>query len=491
MFQLKSGAVGSIKTDMLVFFVCEDAVIYHDDTRIDLVDQALAKPDFSGKKGDELTLYGMTGIKAPRVCFMGLGKQEKIDAEGLRSAAGRAVKKGIRLDISDIAFCIPSSDSIVEKSPARISAIMEGAGLANHCFGLYKKDQKHKPLSTLRFYTDAKTVKANAKLAGRIDTICKGTHLARDWVSMPPNEKRPDRFARSIMKLAKAENLESLALDEKQLRKNKMHALLAVGAGSASSSKLVVLDYRPDSCKKTIVLVGKGVTFDSGGINLKTSAGLTDMKMDMAGAAAVAATLITGARLKLGCRIIGVIPIVENMPSGAASRPGDIVMTHSGKSVEITNTDAEGRLILADAISYAAKQYSPDMIIDMATLTGACIVALGEKIAGVFSSDEALAAKIVASGRKTSEHCWALPLPDDYKKELESDFADIKNAAKTRYAGAITGALFLSEFTRDARWAHIDIAGPAYTTRATDYCNPGGTGFGVRLLLDVMETLFA
>ena len=226
------------------------------------------------------------------------------------------------------------------------------------------------------------------------------------------------------------------------------------------------------------------MTFDSGGINLKPSASLDEMKMDMSGAAAVAAALITLARLKHKFRVVGVIPVVENMPSGDATRPGDIIKSYSGKTIEIGNTDAEGRLILIDAMAYANKMFKPDVMIDMATLTGACVVALGEKIAGVFSPDAALSAAIVAAGTATGERCWAMPLPEDYKPLLTSEFADINNMSSTRYGGAITAALFLSEFVEDTPWAHIDIAGPAYSKKAGDYCGAGGSGFGVRLLVE-------
>jgi len=252
---------------------------------------------------------------------------------------------------------------------------------------------------------------------------------------------------------------------------------------------MVILEHNPVKAKKTIAFVGKGVTFDSGGINLKPTASLADMKMDMSGAAAVAATLITAARLKLRLNLVGVIPIVENMPSGAASRPGDIIKSYDGKTVEIGNTDAEGRLILIDAISYAVKKYKPRILIDLATLTGACVVALGEKIAGTFSFDDKLAENIFLSGQKTHERCWRMPMPEDYKELIKSDFADLNNVGSTRYGGAITAALFLSEFVKDTLWAHIDIAGPAYAKKESSYCGVGGTGFGVRLLFDLMERL--
>ena len=279
------------------------------------------------------------------------------------------------------------------------------------------------------------------------------------------------------------------SMNLKELKQKKFGAIIAVAAGSRNKPRMVILEHNPVKVKRTIAFVGKGVTFDSGGINLKPSASLADMKMDMSGAAAVAATLITAARLKLRLKLVGIIPIVENMPSGAASRPGDIIKSYDGKTVEIGNTDAEGRLILIDAISYAIKKYKPQTLIDLATLTGACVVALGEKIAGIFSYDDKLAENIILSGHKTHERCWRMPMPEDYKELIKSDFADLNNVGSTRYGGAITAALFLSEFVKDTSWAHIDIAGPAYAKKESSYCGVGGTGFGVRLLLDLMERL--
>ncbi len=241
--------------------------------------------------------------------------------------------------------------------------------------------------------------------------------------------------------------------------------------------------------KKTVALVGKGVTFDSGGLNIKTGGYMADMKSDMSGAAAVAATLVTAARLKQKINLIGAIPIVENMLSGRATRPGDIIKSYTGKTVEIGNTDAEGRLILVDAMAYAIKKYKPQITIDLATLTGACVVALGDNIAGVFSDDDELAGAITSAGEITHERCWRLPLPEDYKEMLKSDFADINNMPSSRYGGAITAALFISEFVDKTRWAHIDIAGPAYIKKDNAYCGPGGTGFGVRLLMEVLDKL--
>jgi leucyl aminopeptidase len=214
------------------------------------------------------------------------------------------------------------------------------------------------------------------------------------------------------------------------------------------------------------------------------------MKMDMSGAAAVAGTMMAIARIKPAVKVVGIMPLVENMPSGTAIRPGDIVKSYLGKTIEIGNTDAEGRLILIDAMAWAVKQYKPDTMIDLATLTGACVIALGEKIAGVFSNDQQLADALVESGKKTHERCWSLPLPDDYKDLLKNDFADLNNISSGRWGGAITAALFLSEFVGETQWAHIDIAGPAWASKSSDYCGAGGTGFGVRLLCDWIQNQY-
>jgi leucyl aminopeptidase len=367
--------------------------------------------------------------------------------------------------------------------------MLEGACLGNHVFDRYKKKKEVKPLKHITLTLPPEAVKTFAKLPKRIETVCRGTLLARDWVSTPSNDKTPDLLSKAFIELAGKAALKTTLLNPKQLRQEKFGALMAVAAGSRNTPRLVVLEYAPKSPKKTIVLVGKGVTFDSGGINLKPTGGLEDMKIDMSGAAAVAATLITAAKLKPRVRIIGVMPLVENMISGSATRPGDIITSYAGKTIEIGNTDAEGRLILIDAMSYAMKKYQPDIMIDIATLTGACVVALGEKIAGLFTEDDALAESVIESGRKTHERIWRMPLPEDYKELLKSELADINNMSSTRWGGAITAALFLSEFTEGTRWAHIDIAGPASQKKESAYCGAGGTGFGVRLFCDLMDRL--
>ncbi len=489
MIHLKSVDLKKEKVESLVIPVCEDMDVFDDKNIVSLIRKAKKIKEFKGDKDEEVTLYNLPEVKAERVIFMGLGKLEKVDMDQLRAMVGKAVKALIKKKLSDVLIAVPLAGKINMEMSSVLEAMLEGACLGNHLFDKYKKEKKHKPLKKINFLVKPDEVRKYSRLSSRVKTVCQGTILAREWVSTPSNDKRPDRFARSIVTLARKENLKVTVLGEKELKQKKFGAIMAVAAGSLSKPRLVVLEHNPRGATKTVALVGKGVTFDSGGINLKPSAGLDEMKADMSGAASVAATMITAAKLKSKLRVIGIIPIVENMPSGNASRPGDIIKSFDGKTVEIGNTDAEGRLILIDAISYGIKKYKPKTLIDMATLTGACVVALGEKIAGTFSFDDKLAEDIILSGQKTHERCWRMPLPEDYKELLKSDFADLNNIGSTRYGGAITAALFLAEFVGDTRWAHIDIAGPAYAKKESAYCGAGGTGFGVRLLCDLLDRL--
>lgn len=476
------------QTEMLVIPVCEDSEIGHPDSLADIVQKALSLREFKGAESDVVVFFAPPGIMAKQVMLAGMGKKDKIDAETFRKACGSAIKKCIQKEVSEAIFVVPGAVNLNLEPEIMLSAMMEGACLGNHQFDQFKKP-KHPSLLKIGFAVFHDSVDRFSSLAQKVKTICDGTILAREWVTTPSNLKRPEEFARIVVKLAEKEGLKASVLDHKALKSNNFGALLAVSAGSASKPRVVILEHDPITAdkEKILALVGKGVTFDSGGINLKPFDSLDGMKMDMAGAAAVAATMITAARLKLPVRLIAILPIVENMPSGSATRPGDIVTSFSGKTVEIGNTDAEGRLILADAISYVIKNYNPHTIVDIATLTGACVVALGEKIAGLFSLDDELAKAIFESGIRTFERCWKMPLPEDYKELLKSELADIRNMSSSKYGGAIAAALFLSDFTENTRWAHIDIAGPAYIKKESPYCSAGGTGFGVRLLFDWIE----
>ena len=489
MLKLTSADLQKTTIDTLVIPVCEDGSLHEDPVLIDLIAQANKHPEFKAASGDVLTLYDLPHVKSKRIVFLGIGQRAKIDPEGLRSFAGRAVKKALKDHLARLLIAVPASAKVELEPAILLESLLEGAFLANYLFDTYKADKKLRPLKQVHLWVPSPLVRRFGHLVSRVETICASTQLAREWVNTPPNDKRPEQLARTLTARARKAGLKVTVLGEPLLKKQRFGALLAVAAGSRNKPRLVVMEYAPKSYNKTIALVGKGVTFDSGGINLKPTPGLKDMKIDMAGAAAVAATLIATARLKPKTRVVGLVPIVENMVSGDATRPGDIVKSYAGKTVEIGNTDAEGRLILIDAMAYAIKKYKPDTMVDLATLTGACMVALGDKIAGVFTQDQDLSDAIVAAGKKTHERCWPMPLPEDYKETLKSDVADISNMSSSKYGGAVTAALFLSEFVGPTRWAHIDIAGPVYAGKESDYCPPGATGFGVRLLCDLMERL--
>ncbi len=475
--------------DLLALPVCEDADIHNQPVLQKLIAQATALEEFSGEKNQQVMLYNLPNTKVKRCLFIGLGPQKKLSAEALRIFAGRAIKAAMAAKRDHLIIAPPLAKPMAMEPRTALAAIMQGACLANHSFDAYKEAPKQTVLKKVSLLAPALVAKKYRALLAEVETVCQATLQAREWVSTPANDKPPQQLAQKMVKAAQKTGLKIKVWNEKQLQQKKFGALLAVAAGSDRPPRMVEMVYAPKGANKTIVLVGKGVTFDTGGINLKPSAGLQTMKADMSGAAAVAATMLAVARLKPKHRIVGITPLVENMPSGRATRPGDIVTSYAGKTVEIGNTDAEGRLILIDAMAYAIKQHKPDVLIDLATLTGACVVALGEQMAGLFSPDEDLAQAVLTSAEATYERCWRLPLTEEYKKLLKSNVADINNMAGSRYGGAITAALFLSEFVGDTRWAHIDIAGTAYQKKASDYCGPGGTGFGVRLLCDLIKHL--
>jgi leucyl aminopeptidase len=489
MIAFTSVSLAKSKIEMLALPDCEDRDIHKNRDLKKALVAARSLKEYSGRKKQQVMLLNPEGTRTRRCVCVGLGRGETITPDRMRIFAGQAVKAAIKAELKRLVIAVPAAEPLGLTLGALLAAIMEGAILANHTFNRYKQTPKTIPLQRVMLLVSAQTARSYKHLIDTVEAVCRGTLQARDWTSTPANHKVPAQLARAIATAAKTNGLQVRVMNEAYLKKNKFGALLAVSAGSKNGPRLVELTYAPRDAKQTIVLVGKGVTFDTGGINLKPSAGLGTMKIDMAGAAAVAASMIALARLKPGQRIVGLMPLVENMPSGSATRPGDVVTSFDGKTVEIGNTDAEGRLILIDAMAYAKKKFKPDIMIDMATLTGACVVALGEKIAGVFSPDDALAQAIVESGNATAERCWRMPLPEDYSELLKSDVADISNMPASRYGSAITAALFLSEFVGDTRWAHIDIAGTAYSKKATDYCSPGGTGFGVRLICDWIQKL--
>ena len=306
-------------------------------------------------------------------------------------------------------------------------------------------------------------------------------------VNTPARELSPDRFAKAAQQLLRGKNVKVEVLDVAAMKRQKLGGVLGVGQGSEQPPRLVKMTYSPPRAKGSLALVGKGVVFDSGGLSLKTGSGMETMKTDMGGAAAVIAAMSALSGLGVTTKVVAYTPMVENMPSGDAIRPGDVLTFRNGKTAEVLNTDAEGRLILADALALAAEG-KPDGIVDLATLTGACVVALGEKIAGLFAGDEAFGERVEAAAERAGESMWPLPLPKEYRKMLDSEIADMKNISHGGYGGALTAGLFLQEFVDGVPWVHLDIAGPARASADDGYVRRGGTGFGVRTLLELASS---
>jgi leucyl aminopeptidase len=323
------------------------------------------------------------------------------------------------------------------------------------------------------------------KGVARGEAVSAAVAWARDMVNTPARELSPDQFAKAAQQLLRGKNVKVEVLDVAAMKRQRLGGVLGVGQGSKQPPRLVKMTYAPPRAKGSLALVGKGVVFDSGGLSLKTGSGMETMKTDMGGAAAVIAAMSALSALGVTQKVVGYAPMVENMPSGEAIRPGDVLTFRNGKTAEVLNTDAEGRLILADALSLAAEG-KPDGIVDLATLTGACVVALGEKIAGLFAGDEAFGARVEEAAKRAGESMWPLPLPKEYRKLLDSEIADMKNISGGGYGGALTAGLFLQEFVDGVPWVHLDIAGPARAGSDDGYVRKGGTGFGVRTLLELV-----
>ncbi|MCW7754105.1 leucyl aminopeptidase [Desulfobotulus sp. H1] len=472
-----------------ILFVCEDKPLYKDGDKATLCEKIRNLPEFGGRAEKIYFLSMPEGMPSPRVILAGVGKKEDLNAESFRRAAAAAVKAAMEAKEEVMGVFLPDAEkSLLENH--LVKGLLEGLVLANYRFDAYKKESEIKALQEILILTDTASLRHLTAMAAEVQAVCTATHLARSWVSIPPNDKRPQALADMLEKAAVNEGLATRRMGRKELTQLGFGAMLAVAQGSDAEPCLLTLHYNPEkAADKTVALVGKGVTFDSGGLDLKPPAGMEGMKMDMAGAAAVTGAAIALARTRPSFRFIAAIPIVENMPSATAYRPGDVFRAYNGKSIEVMNTDAEGRLILADTLAWLAEVEKPDLMIDMATLTGACMVALGEDMAGGFTEDSTLAQALAKAGEATFERCWPMPLPRDYKKLLKSELADLRNVSTTRNGGAITAALFLQEFTGKTRWAHIDIAGPAYLSKASAYCPAGGSGFGVRLLHGLLTDL--
>lgn len=448
---------------------------------------APALHDFKGKKDEMAVLYGHPDLKVPRVLALGLGKRADVTLEEVRNALAAASRKCRSLGISSALLPV----SCLAGLPGGKKRLVEESVCA-FMLGLYefselktrKADDLKDPASFILAFPEYD--EAGQKAARRGEIAAGAVKLGRDLDNLPGNLLYPEVFALRAVELGQRHGFKCSVFGEEALEEMGAGCLLAVGQGSAHPPRLVVLEYSTSAAvdKKPLVLVGKGITFDSGGLCLKPAANMDQMKCDMSGAGAVLATITAAAMEQLNCHLVGVLALAENMPDGRAYRPGDVLTALNGQTVEVLNTDAEGRLVLADALSYVYEKYEPEAVVDIATLTGACAIALGNGLAGLFCDDTALAEKIEAYGAVAGENFWRLPLWKPYEESLKSNVADISHKAG-RDGGAITAALFLKNFVKDIAWAHLDIAGVDWNSKKTPLCPEGASGFGIRTLLEL------
>jgi leucyl aminopeptidase len=472
----------------VVVGILEDRVLTAAALRIDqgaggVIGRAMAASRFTGKKDQTLMLVAPAGLEAQRLLLIGLGKASEINAENARAFGGTAVAQLLTAGDAIATIAVDVIEGCALSAAEFAAEAAFGAKLRSYRFDKYRTKEKAEDKPSLKKLSLSLVDQAAAKRAyGPLEALAEGVFLTRDLVSEPANVVHPESLAAKAKDLAEF-GLEVEVLGEKQMKKLGMNALLAVGQGSEKESHLVILRWNGagDEAEAPIAFIGKGVTFDSGGISIKPAAGMEDMKWDMGGSAVVIGLMKALALRKAKVNAVGVVGLVENMPSGSAQRPGDVVTSLSGQTIEVINTDAEGRLVLADALWYTQDRFKPKAMIDLATLTGAIIVALGEQYAGLFSNDDELANKLVAASKQVGEQIWRMPLDDGYDKLIKSDIADMKNVGG-REGGSVSAAMFLKRFVKDAKWAHLDIAGVTWTKKDGALTPKGATAFGVRLL---------
>ncbi|NKB58918.1 MAG: leucyl aminopeptidase [Alphaproteobacteria bacterium] len=449
------------------------------------VKRALASGRFTGAKGQTLEILAPAGMGNSRILLVGLGSG--LDMLAQQALGGRILAHMNSVGETAATFLVDDGADDLAEAAAQIAY---GARLKSYRFDKYRTKEKANKKPSLRALALRVDGFATARRAFAVlDKVADGVFFTRDLVSAPPNDLYPETFAAEVKKLTEL-GVKVEVLGEKQMQRLGMGALLGVGQGSIRESRLVVMRWNGAARnKQPLAFVGKGVTFDTGGISLKPAGGMEDMKWDMGGAGTVAGVMKAVAGRKAKANVIGVIGLVENMPDGNAQRPGDIVTSMSGQTIEIINTDAEGRLVLADALWYTQDRFKPQFIVDLATLTGAIIISLGHEHAGVFANDDTLSENLIAAGKATGEKLWRFPLNKDYDKQIDSPAADMKNVGG-RPAGSITAAQFLQRFVNNTPWAHLDIAGMAWSGKDKDTVPKGGTGYGVRLLDTMVKEFY-
>lgn len=515
-FSLKIGKLAEAAVEAILVFAFEDGW----PKQMEEVDQKLGgllnkealRREFKAENGRLLLVPTQGKIPAEKVILVGLGKKDDFTPNQARKIIASLAKYLREQKIQSLAF----DGSFTRCNLVRgvtsegaefdfVQAAVEGILLGSYKFTKYKTEEtpasakasagKEEPEVTI-FVKDARNLVAAKESVTRGEIFSQATTLARDLVNEPASITTPTYLGNFASKLAKVAGFSCKIYQGEDLKKLGMGGLLGVARGSDEPPRFIKLEYKNDpptqkaqvSKTKRVVLVGKGITFDTGGLSLKKREEMETMKMDMAGAAVILGIFSVISKIRPRVDLIGLIPATENMPGGKALKPGDIVRAHNGRTIEVVNTDAEGRLILSDALSLGVT-LEPDIMIDLATLTGSCIIALGEEVAGLFSSEESLTEEILKAATLAGEKFWPMPLEKDYKELLKSEVADLKNVTGKKYGGAITAALFLQEFVDKVPWAHLDIAGPAWQEKGTDLIPKGGSGFGVRTVLNFLQNL--
>ncbi|MGD0660096.1 MAG: leucyl aminopeptidase [Syntrophorhabdales bacterium] len=454
-----------------------------------LIGELIGSHDFEAKPSQISVIYTRGSLPAKRIVLVGLGKYGEFNLDKLRAAFAKAMQHLRTLNIKGAAASIDVNSPPPDRKDKVAQAVVEGALLGLYQYAPFKTVDREnlkdvEQLTILTEENDFPLIKAAVEEA---ETIAHAVLFTRDLVSAPANRMTPAILAKEAGGITGRRGVSCTVLDKVKLNELGMNSLLSVASGSNEEPKFIILEYKGGGTDAApIVLVGKGVTFDSGGICIKPSDKMDEMKSDMAGGGAVMGAIMASADLQLPLNIVGLIPAAENMPGGTALKPGDVFASYSGKTIEVINTDAEGRLILADALAYASN-YKPAAIIDVATLTGACVIALGDDVIGMLGTDDKLKKELQEAGRETGELVWELPLWESYHEPVKSDIADYKNYGG-RPAGAITAAAFLSKFVGDFPWVHLDIAGPAWADKDKTYIPKGASGIGVRLLVEFLRS---
>ncbi len=482
-FSIKSGGPERIRSGCIIIGVFEPRKLSAAGASLDRASRgqltaALKRGDMEGKAGTTLMLHQVPRVSAARVLLVGLGREREFDDGKYRSAVTKAIAALKQTGVTDAVLCLPAGVKQRDIAWRAAQAAIAASDAAYHFDRMKSKREQARGVRHLTLLVGERSeLKAGQSGLKQGAAIAHGMSLAKDLGNLPGNVCTPAYLADAARTLARQYKLGVQVLERKDMEKLGMGSLLSVARGSDEPPKLIVLKYEGGPRgQKPYALVGKGVTFDTGGISLKPAPEMDEMKFDMCGAASVLGTLRAVAELKLPINVIGIVPATENMPGGSATKPGDIVTSMSGLTVEILNTDAEGRLILCDALTYA-ERFEPQAVVDIATLTGACVIALGHVASGLFANDDALAQELLAAGQTTHDRAWHLPLWDDYQEQLKSNFADFANIGG-RPAGSVTAACFLARFTKKFKWAHLDIAGVAWKSGAAK----GATGRPVPLL---------